>query len=121
MTVPPLQVALHYLQRHCSGRDIDALRPLLADAFVFEGPRRRFTSADEYVAGLRADPPDEATCEVLASVVDGNHVALLYTHRTPGVETVMAQFLVIEEGRIARARLVCDTAAFGTGGPDAEG
>ena len=86
-----LDLARAYMDVFYSGRDVEELRPILADDLVFEGPFLRCASAGEYIDSLRGDSREGMSREMLWEFEDGEFACLVYRFSKPGVETTMAQ------------------------------
>lgn len=111
VAAPPLDLARAWLDHFCAGR-IDALAPLLADDLVVDGPFHHSTSAADYLAALRADPPRGLSCRVLHAFEAGPTACLVYRLAKDGVDTPVAQVFETGGGRIGRITLVFDSAPF---------
>lgn len=108
----PLDLALKYMEIFFSGRDIGELRPLLSKDFSFQGPFYTFTTAEDYITSLSADPPKDFEYEIIQTFENESHACLVFQFSKPGVSTPMAQLFRISEGKICRILLVFDTGVF---------
>lgn len=89
--------------------DFDTLRSILADGTTFRGPLGSANSGDECVAGLRGMAQMMTEIKILKMFVDGPDVLTwfdLHTHTAPPAPT--ANWMHIEDGRIARIRVTFD-------------
>ena len=109
----PIELALKYMASFYGETPLASMIPLLADDLIFKGPFFEFDSAKDYLASLQADPPQEAKYQILDIYEKKNSVCLIYHFSKPGVETTMVQIFEIKKGKIARIKLIFDTAAFG--------
>src|ERR687885_592423 len=91
-------------------RGPDALRPLLAEGFVFDaGPihiegREAFLGASEW--------PARATTTLEAEAYDGEHAFQLYEAVNGSARIRSVEHLVVRDGAIAASEIVGDLAAF---------
>jgi len=93
--------------------DFDTLRSILADGATFRGPLGSANSGDECVAGLRGMAKMMTEIRILKMFVDGPDVLTwfdLHTHQAPPAPT--ANWMHIEDGRIARIRVTFDPRAI---------
>jgi len=107
----PLRLALKYMDLFYHEEDVELLHDVLKDLY-FEGPLYQFSSADDYIESLKQDPPSGMDYRIIKSYTDIDSVCLIYEFTRQGVSTVMAQTFDIHEGKIARIRLIFDTAAL---------
>jgi ketosteroid isomerase-like protein len=104
------RIARAYFDAWSSRRGPDALRPLLAEDFVFDaGPihlegREAFLGATEW--------PARATTTLVAEAYDGEHAFQLYEAVNGTVRIRSAEHLVVRDGAIASSEIVGDLAAF---------
>ena len=108
----PLEIALRYMEVFFSGGQVEALRPLMADDFRFEGPFYTYDSADAYLDALKEDPPEGFAYEVRHAFENDASACLVFTFSKPGIQTPMAQVFEIEHDRISKIILIFDTGAF---------
>ena len=102
--------ALGWIEAFCAG-DLARIESLLAPELEFRGSLMRADSAADYLARLRADPPQAAGYEVLAVVAAPDAVAVFYRYRKPGAALTLAQWFGFRaDGLIDRIRLVFDPA-----------
>jgi ketosteroid isomerase-like protein len=104
------RVARAYFEAWSGRRGADALRPLLAEDFVFDaGPvhiegREAFLGASEW--------PARATTTLLAEAYDGEHAFQLYAAVNGFARIRSVEHLVVRDGAIAGSEIVGDLAAF---------
>src|SRR4051812_22274368 len=104
------RVARAYFAAWSNRRGADALRPLLAEHFVFDaGPvhiegREAFLGASEW--------PARARTTLVAEAYDGEHAFQLYEAVNGFARLRSAEHLVVREGAIVASEIVGDLAAF---------
>jgi hypothetical protein len=104
------RVARAYFDAWSSRAGPDALRPLLAEGFVFDaGPvhiegREAFLGATEW--------PARATTTLVAEAYDGEHGFQLYEAVNGFARIRSAEHLVVRDGAIVSGEIVGDLAAF---------
>ena len=108
----PLDIALRYMEVFFSGTNMDALRPLLADDFRFEGPFYTYDSADDYINALKADPPEDFAYTLINAYEGPSSVCLVFEFAKPGIRIPMVQLFELDNGRIRKVLLIFDTGAF---------
>lgn len=112
----PAQIFTDYLTAFTSG-DLDTARSLVADDFTFDGPMMQVSGKEAFFAGAGQLAPVVRGFKMLRQFEDGDEVCSIYEFRvgspaTPG-SVVMSEWCTVRNGRLASARLVFDTAAFG--------
>ena len=107
-----LDLALRYMEIFYSGRNIDALRPLLANDFIFEGPFYKFDSADGYLDSLKKDPPINMKYEIIYSFEKETRVCLIYRFSKKCISTIMTQVFEMSGHKIQKIILIFDTNPF---------
>ena len=107
-----LDLALRYMEIFYSGRNIDALRPLLANDFIFEGPFYQFDSADGYLDSLSKDPPINMKYEIIYSFEKETRVCLIYRFSKKGISTIMTQVFEMSGQKIQKIILIFDSNPF---------
>lgn len=108
-TMEPDELSIAFAEAFCNA-DIDRLESLLAPDFRLHGPLFSFASRDEYLASLRASPPEAGECAVLAVHTSDDGAAVLYQYRKLRGAITIAQFNEVRDGVIHTARLVFDPA-----------
>jgi hypothetical protein len=104
------QVARAYFDAWSNRRGADALRPLLAEGFVFDaGPvhiegREAFLGASEW--------PARARTTLEAEAYDGEHAFHLYEAVNGLARIRSAEHLVVRDGVIVSSEILGDLAAF---------
>jgi hypothetical protein len=104
------RVARAYFEAWTDRRGPDALRPLLAEGFVFDaGPvhlegREAFLGASEW--------PARARTTLVAEAYDGEHAFQLYEAVNGSARIRSAEHLVVRDGVIVSSEIVGDQAAF---------
>ena len=112
MAMKPLDIALRYMEIFFASGDMDALRPLLADDFRFEGPFYTYDSADDYISALKEDPPEGFAYTLINAFESASSACLIFEFTKPGIRIPMAQIFEIKENKISRALLIFDTGVF---------
>ncbi|MCP4201256.1 MAG: nuclear transport factor 2 family protein [bacterium] len=94
------------------GTDFDRLRAILADDFVLEDTLMGTSSADEFVAKLRAfqGPPLKSKPEEI--VGDRDRVVALTVLDMMGSEIIYSQWFWLSGGKIQRIRTIYDPRPF---------
>jgi len=108
----PLDLALQYMDLFFNGDDVEALRPLLAGDFRFEGPFYTYDSADAYIAALKADPPEDFAYELMHAFENESSACLVFEFTKPGIRIPMIQLFEIKENKITKVLLIFDTGVF---------
>jgi hypothetical protein len=108
----PKDLAEIYMKSFFGFEPLEAMRPILAEDLVFEGPFLNSFTAKEYLDSLHANPPVDVHYIIEKAYQDENSACLVYQFIKPGVNTRMAQTFEIEDGKIHKIKLVFDTAAF---------
>jgi hypothetical protein len=104
------RIARAYFETWSSRRGPDALRPLLAEDFVFDaGPvhiegREAFLGASEW--------PARATTTLEAEAYDGEHAFQLYQAVNGTARIRSVEHLVVRDDTVAASEIVGDLAAF---------
>jgi ketosteroid isomerase-like protein len=104
------RIARAYFDAWSNRRGAEALRPLLAEDFVFDaGPihiegREAFLGASEW--------PARATTTLVAEAYDGEHAFQLYEAVNGMARIRSVEHLVVRDGAIAASEIVGDLAAF---------
>jgi hypothetical protein len=80
--------------------------------FRFCEPFYTFNSAEDYINALKSDPPKNFKYKIIASFEGKSSACLIYHFSKPGVNTPMAQFFKISDGKISEILLIFDTNAF---------
>ena len=107
-----LDLALKYMNIFYSNTDIMALRPLLADNLVFEGPLFQFDSARAYLDSLKGDDRAGLAYKIIQSFESESSACLIYQFSKPGISVPMAQLFEIEDDKISKIVLIFDTGPF---------
>lgn len=107
-----LELAKRYMDCFYGDAPLEGIKKLLADELDFEGPLFKYQSADEYYQSLQASPPVGVTYELINEFENGSAACLVYRFLKPGIDTVMAQYFEVENGKISKIRLVFDAAKF---------
>lgn len=101
------ETAMEYLRYFCAG-DIDRMELLFATDFEFEGPFHAYSTATEYLQGLRSDPPELSRYRVLSVTENEDSVAVFYEYEKPGKILRIAQLFKFRNNKICRLLLVFD-------------
>lgn len=108
----PLELALTYMEIVFDGKDVAALRSLLAPDCVFKGPFYEFDTAKAYIESLEADPPEGFEYRILEVFESESSACLIYQFSKPGISIPMAQLFEVTEDKISKILLIFDTGAF---------
>ncbi|MFN8638159.1 MAG: nuclear transport factor 2 family protein [Dehalococcoidia bacterium] len=102
--------------RAWTGGDVATARALLADDLDFEGPVDTFHHADQLIEALRGLVSMTQRVDRLAAFYGDTEAMLLYdvVTGTPAGTIRTAEHFTIENGRIARIRLVFDATILRT-------
>jgi limonene-1,2-epoxide hydrolase len=98
--------------RALEARDFDAARSHLADDLRFEGPIDRFEKADDYIAALKGLYGQVKGVRHLATLSDGDEVAVFSTLEFPMVDAPVAEWYTIRGDRITHLRVYFDARPF---------
>lgn len=101
-------IAMEYLRCFCDG-DIDGLALLLAPDLKFMGPLHIFTSSEQYLDSLRAEPPEKSRYEILSITENDDSIVVFYVYFKLKQVMVIAQLFNISNGKIDEILLVFDT------------
>jgi len=104
-------LAQAFLNRYCAA-DVDGMAALLSPDLQFIGPLHRFHNADEYLASLHADPPEQSTYNILSVTEDDDSVAIFYLYEKDPKPLTIAQWFEMKDQRIRKILLVFDTSAL---------
>lgn len=109
----PLELAERYMKSFFGQASLEAMREILADDLMFEGPFFKANSAKEYLDRLTEDPPQDVSYELEQVYADEKSACLIYVFSKPGVNTRMVQTFEVADDKIRNIKLVFDTGAFG--------
>jgi hypothetical protein len=98
-------------QARTNRRGPDALRPLLAEDFLFEAGPMRVQGREQFLAV--AAWPAGATTQMVADAYDGDHGLQLYAAANAGVTVKIAEHLTVRDGTIVATETITDRADFG--------
>lgn len=103
-------VAKRYFETWSTRQGADALRPLMAESFVFRSGDMVIEGRETFLdAGAW---PDEAITEIVAEAYDGDTAIQIYEATNKGTSVTIADHLTVTDGKVASADVVCDGAAF---------
>ena len=105
------EIAIKYLSNFCEGA-INELEPLLAPALSFTGTLKSYSSAKEYLASLRDDPPEQCNYNILSITENDNFVGLFYEYVKSDKSLRVAQLFKIKDQLIHEVLLVFDGRGF---------
>lgn len=109
---PALAVAMAYYQAW-TGKDIDRAMTYVADHIVCEAPAGRIEGAERYRAFLAPFAQMLTGSDVIAAFGDDDTALMMYDPHTTLVDSApTGEWFKIEEGKIARSRLVFDRTPF---------
>jgi ketosteroid isomerase-like protein len=104
-----------YLERFTSG-DTAGAAELLTEDFRFHGPFLQSEGKAAFLAGSAQLGPIMRGAEIHRQWQDGDEVCSIYDFKieTPagGGSIPMAEWNTVRDGKLASARLICDTAAM---------
>jgi len=104
------RIARAYFEAWSNRRGPDALRPLLAEAFVFDAGPVHIEGREAFLGA--AEWPARATTTLLAEAYDGEHGFQLYEAVNGSARIRSIEHLVVRDGVIAATEIVGDLAAF---------
>ena len=104
------RVARAYYETWTERRGPDALRPLLAEAFVFDAGPIHIEGREAFLGA--AEWPARARTTLVAEAYDGEHGFQLYDAVNGTARIRSAEHLVVRGGVIASSEIVGDLAAF---------
>src|SRR3954471_667615 len=104
------RVGRAYFDAWSHRRGPDALRPLLAEDFVFDAGPVHIEGREAFLGA--SDWPARATTTLVAEAYDGEHAFQLYEARNGFARIRSAEHLVVRDGAIASSEIVGDLAAF---------
>jgi hypothetical protein len=104
------RVARAYFEAWSNRRGPDALRPLLAEDFVFDAGPVRIEGREAFLGA--SDWPARATTTLVAEAYDGEDAFQLYQAVNGFAQIRSAEHLVVRDGAIASSEIVGDLAAF---------
>ena len=108
----PQELALRYMEIFFSGKELDRLEDILHENCKFRGPFHQFNSALDYIASLKADPPQNCNYKIIHTFEQDNVVNLVYYFSKPGVSTIMSQLFDVLDDKFTSMVLIFDSAAF---------
>ena len=104
------RVARAYYETWTERRGPDALRPLLAETFVFDAGPVHIEGREAFL-GV-AEWPARATTTLVAEAYDGEHAFQLYQAVNGLARIRSAEHLIVRGGVIGSSEIVGDLAAF---------
>ncbi|MEJ2179770.1 MAG: nuclear transport factor 2 family protein [Gammaproteobacteria bacterium] len=111
-SMTPQELALRYMEIFFSGKEFDRLEDILHEDCKFRGPFNQFNSALDYIASLKADPPQNCSYKIIHTFEEDNVVNLVYYFSKPGVSTIMSQLFDVLDDKFTSMVLIFDSAAF---------
>lgn len=105
------EVALDYIRHFCDG-DVEGLKPLLADKLRFNGTFHSYNSAEEYLEGLREDPPEKCQYCILSITENSDSVAVFYDYEKKNGVLKIAQLFKVSGRHIHEILLIFDSHAI---------
>jgi hypothetical protein len=112
------RIARAYFEAWTNRRGPDALRPMLAEDFVFDAGAVHIEGREAFLGA--AEWPPRATTTIQAEAYDGEHAFQLYEAVNGAARIRSAEHLVVRGGAIVSSEIVGDQAAFAAfmaGGP----
>lgn len=108
MADDPCQAARTYFEAW-QAKDFDRLRSVLADAVTFRGPLGSADDAEQCLAGLRGMSRIVTGININKMWADGPDVLTWFDlHTTKASPTPTANWMHVEDGKIARIRVTFD-------------
>jgi hypothetical protein len=104
------RVARAYFEAWSERRGADALRPLLAETFVFDAGPVHIEGREAFLGA--AEWPARARTTLVAEAYDGEHAFQLYEAVNGLARIRSAEHIVVRDGVIAATEIVGDLAAF---------
>ena len=104
------RIARAYFDAWSNRRGPDALRPLLAEGFVFDAGPVRIEGREAFLGA--SEWPARATTTLEAEAYDGEHAFHLYGAVNGMARIRSAEHLVVRDGSIVSSEIVGDLAAF---------
>jgi hypothetical protein len=104
------RIARSYFENWSNRRGPDALRPLLAEDFVFEAGPIRIEGREAFLGA--SEWPARATTTLVAEAYDGEHAFQLYEAVNGMARIRSVEHLLVRDGVIAASEIVGDLAAF---------
>jgi hypothetical protein len=109
----PVDVALAYLEAFAK-QDLTTAATYVADDIEFVSPRVHLHGKTDTLAAVGEFAQVVTGLDVLATLVDGDHVLVMYDMHTTPFGTIRAvDHLTLADGRITKDLLVFDPAALG--------
>jgi ketosteroid isomerase-like protein len=101
-------------QRAFGSGDIETARSLLADDLHFKGPIEEFDNADDYIQSVAKLARIVAGTDVKKVLAQGNDVVTIYDlhTNTPAGTSNVAEWVTVENGKIAEMRVFFDARPF---------
>jgi len=107
------EVFRSYLERFTRG-DVEGAAEMLAEGFTFKGPILESTGKADFLVGSASAAVMARGCEILRQWVDGDTVCSIYDFKIETPQRAgsipMAEWSVIEGGKMVSSRLIFDTA-----------
>jgi hypothetical protein len=104
------RIARAYFDAWSNRRGPDALRPLLAESFVFDAGPVHIEGREAFLGA--AEWPARATTTLVAEAYDGEHGFQLYAAVNGTVRIRSVECLVVRDGAVAASEIIGDLAAF---------
>lgn len=108
-----LDLAKQFMDAFFGGHPCDDMEDLLSVDLDFEGPFFKCTTASDYLKSLNDNPPEDASYELIHQYEDKDTACVFYQFSKPGIDTLMAQYFEVKDGKISKIRLVFDASQFG--------
>lgn len=107
------RVARAYFDAWTNRKGPEALRVLMAEAFVFDSAMMHIEGREQFLAGAGSSGwPEQAVTTMLADAYDGEHAFQLYTGTSGSKNVKIAEHLIIRDGKLLSSEVVVDGAAF---------
>src|SRR3954464_4277576 len=109
-TADTARIARAYFDAWSSRRGPDALRPLLAEDFVFDAGPVHIEGREAFLGA--AEWPARARTTLVAEAYDGEHGFQLYDAVNANARIRSVEHLVVRDGVVAASEIIGDLAAF---------
>ena len=106
------EVVDYYLDVLFTGKSLVKLHHVLNKNLDFLGPFAQYSTAEDYVKALLADPPVDFSFKIIERFKLDNTVCVHYLFTKPGVKTKMIQIFEIQNSEIKKIRLFFNPGDF---------
>lgn len=103
-----VEIAKEFIDQFCRG-NVEYLEELLQENLHFQGPLFKFSSRNDYLESLRADPPKNNKYRVLSITENEEEVSIYYEYGKANGSLTIAQLFRFEGNKISEILLVFDS------------